>query len=676
MSLYGNVKKIGAAAFQFDRVYHSRTEMDLAASKDGVYAGRYVLVEYGERFVNYPVIKEVQDALEYLSNHQNSMTSENWTEFFQTYKNIGLVDPQVQADFMILPYGKQEEYCNKLLQILNNRLEVVSTDLPADVADYLDQPNIYLSIRYDEDGHKIVTQVEERTEFKTSEALDLQNYGAIYDSTVWQKIYIQNQDRYVMVAELNAMVPKLDVEEKAPLTYTPTGTDETSTNIEIPDDEQIVAGKKDEYGNFEIVKLTNAIETYNKSYFDTTVDTELRYLLHQPRVIQVEAGNNTIEFHKNGFNMAYSYGEKDGPSTISLIPKGLTDYEIVTNQLTGEPVKDANQIPLATLNKKTDVDGKLLYMNMPSFGNAMNTIYDLLYGFPDATEEEYKHGVLRPYFRQFLRDFKFTVYATVTDAITQEIHYITIDGEKIPITDTLERQDQNGEWHVSTTIPTYNYDSLYGKDIQPDHIIAARYYDSSQEPIVLKELPDQRPEDETNLVYVLANIQGGTNNLTKDNIYSFTMHMPTGDDDPNYSWAVAPELKKLVQINATGLAGILSNLFGERDPITGTTRYYLYNDWTTTSNGKTNIPTILNKPYTIGGYFETFASRKEDLFLLDGRDTETTPAKRSGGATINQHHYIDTIISDEFTGGHYEMDFDTWQLKSRASAEEISMITS
>ena len=133
-----------------------------------------------------------------------------------------------------------------------------------------------------------------------------------------------------MVAELNAMAPKLDVEEKAPLTYTPTGTDETSTNIEIPDDEQIVAGKKDEYGNFEIVKLTNAIETYNKSYFDTTVDTELRYLLHQPRVIQVEAGNNTIEFHKNGFNMAYSYGEKDGPSTISLIPKGLTDYEIVT----------------------------------------------------------------------------------------------------------------------------------------------------------------------------------------------------------------------------------------------------------------------------------------------------------------------------------------------------------
>jgi len=40
--------------------------------------------------------------------------------------------------------------------------------------------------------------------------------------------------------------------------------------------------------------------------------------------------------------MAYSYGEKEGPSTISLIPKGLTDYEIVKDKLTGEPIKDAN----------------------------------------------------------------------------------------------------------------------------------------------------------------------------------------------------------------------------------------------------------------------------------------------------------------------------------------------
>jgi hypothetical protein len=52
MSLYGNIKKIETSAFQFDRVYSTRAEMDDSASSDGVYAGRYVLVEYGERFSN------------------------------------------------------------------------------------------------------------------------------------------------------------------------------------------------------------------------------------------------------------------------------------------------------------------------------------------------------------------------------------------------------------------------------------------------------------------------------------------------------------------------------------------------------------------------------------------------------------------------------------------------
>jgi hypothetical protein len=50
MSLYGNVKKIGSASFQFDRKYNNRKQMDDLARVDGVYAGRYVLVEYGERF--------------------------------------------------------------------------------------------------------------------------------------------------------------------------------------------------------------------------------------------------------------------------------------------------------------------------------------------------------------------------------------------------------------------------------------------------------------------------------------------------------------------------------------------------------------------------------------------------------------------------------------------------
>ena len=56
MSLYGTVAKVGSSSFQFDRVYSSRKAMDDAVKNksDGVYAGRYILIEYGERYTKTP----------------------------------------------------------------------------------------------------------------------------------------------------------------------------------------------------------------------------------------------------------------------------------------------------------------------------------------------------------------------------------------------------------------------------------------------------------------------------------------------------------------------------------------------------------------------------------------------------------------------------------------------
>jgi len=50
MSLYGNIKKVENSVFQFDRIYPNRVAMDTAANTDGVAVGRYILIEYGERF--------------------------------------------------------------------------------------------------------------------------------------------------------------------------------------------------------------------------------------------------------------------------------------------------------------------------------------------------------------------------------------------------------------------------------------------------------------------------------------------------------------------------------------------------------------------------------------------------------------------------------------------------
>ena len=45
MSFYGNIKNTARTQFYFDRIYPNRVSMDTNAKKDGIFAGRYVLVE-------------------------------------------------------------------------------------------------------------------------------------------------------------------------------------------------------------------------------------------------------------------------------------------------------------------------------------------------------------------------------------------------------------------------------------------------------------------------------------------------------------------------------------------------------------------------------------------------------------------------------------------------------
>ena len=46
MGFYGNITNTSRTQFQFDLTYPSRFKMESQCPKDGVYVGRYVLVEY------------------------------------------------------------------------------------------------------------------------------------------------------------------------------------------------------------------------------------------------------------------------------------------------------------------------------------------------------------------------------------------------------------------------------------------------------------------------------------------------------------------------------------------------------------------------------------------------------------------------------------------------------
>ena len=664
MSLYGNVKKIGSASFQFDRKYPNRAEMDSKAQSDGVYAGRYVLVEYGYRFgISDEDLVTISSGTAVSQNPKaeyayQALTINDVYNSSNTYYTLDENDHYIE-------YSYNETSWNNL----------ISQGLI-----FKKVPKINYQLINTENGMR-VEGVEENPTFKANAAIDLTKYGAVYDSTVWQKIYVDGKDKYIMVAELNAMAPKLDITQDKPLTYKA-----LSSNVDHFITEGIVSGKLNENNELiETVRLTNAEEKYNKPYFDTAIDTELTYLMHLPTTLNLEVDNSTIDFHKEGFNMAYSYPDSEGVSTIAWIPKELDQYEYVYEEgFENDPdhIKyDLGNNKLAKLIQGADVDTKMLFMSFPALGNAMNALYNLLYGKPDP-EDDITQGALRPYFKRFLDNITMknpvVVYEDNSNPNLPAIpHYITFtNGDK---TEYIYVEGKIGE----TATPEFNeYDALRLVNLQPSQLVEVRFRDdtidhSEEPPYTSATAPYTNGYYNLNSSwYTEAKAAGHQGKYVLwDKAHScpisMEIHIPTGNEDPDLEWLKdIPALSDILANNTAGLATVLSSLFGDVDPLTGTTRYYLYNDWRTKVEEGSSTPAIANKPKVVGGYEQTFISVQAEESNIDqaGRKFAETPGyfynigtgEEAGSIILYPHTEITT--SNFYSGGDYVVNYDTWQL--------------
>lgn len=288
MSLYGNVKRVGTSQFQFDREYKSRVEMEQNCTTDGVYIGRYVLINYGENGIRY----------EKKTNNGGDMT-------------------------------------------------------------------------FEQDG-QLYYFVQQTQEYTTSMNEDLAAFGAVYDSTVWQKIYTLTEgEKYVMIAELNANAPRLDLEVNEPLLYKYTDDPSEAEDVYILTTVN---------GETVPTLLPNVAVEYVQPQFDEARSTESSYFLMMPRSVELAANEDDINYNKNGFNVVYNVGKtaNDYHSYIHWIPEEL---EAVDVDAPGD---------MKLINKKR------LVINLPAFGNVMGELYDLLYGVPgnDGTN-------VRPFFKKY-----------------------------------------------------------------------------------------------------------------------------------------------------------------------------------------------------------------------------------------------------------------------------------
>lgn len=199
MGFYGNITNISKTQFTFDKRYPNRVTMDDRASTDGVFVGRYVLVEYDEdpEFItNYISVYRTADKHFYTSKDASSKTE----------VTIGEDGTGIQKGTIVC-------------------VPAMSGNQPSF---NLDEPTMSISEYWQCVGSRKESD-KEIAIFELLTSADTSNYhknyiidasvhgkGRGYDSTVWQKTYVGSSEKYVMVAELNTIVPTFDLQADAP----------------------------------------------------------------------------------------------------------------------------------------------------------------------------------------------------------------------------------------------------------------------------------------------------------------------------------------------------------------------------------------------------------------------------------------------------------------------------
>ena len=193
MGFYGNITNTSKTQFQFDRTYPNRATMEANLTTDGIYAGRYVLIEY------------------------DTDLSKTLDTFMRVYFN----------DDGVAYTASDLSYVSRL-----NKKDIGFGDIVFTSNDYVSgQPLVPTDCIFwkctsilDKNSNEPATfarVVSSESNYVMNFNIDTAKYGEGrgYDSTVWQKVYVNNIEKYVQIAELNSVVPTFDISADAPTVY-------------------------------------------------------------------------------------------------------------------------------------------------------------------------------------------------------------------------------------------------------------------------------------------------------------------------------------------------------------------------------------------------------------------------------------------------------------------------
>lgn len=372
MGFYGNVSNITRSTFQFDQIYPNRFTMVSQTNSDGIYIGRYVLVEYDTE-MDFDVFTRIYPAKTTIKNDDGSKREE--------------------ICFYTAPQSSTPRE-TELIKGVAGMYYYTAEDAQKDGGkeDYVDLKNIVFYLCQKDDAY-ILGEMSATDEYKgfvevntlgtTTKVpytdnynIDLNEYNNArgYDSTVWMKTYAGDEIKYVMIAELNTVVPTFDVSVDPPseIPNQPHfGKDSTNVYYDLhvqPSWGFRVKEAKDENG---VATPSDVKVDQNYTYYNLEGNQELG-----KGIISV---NGDIYFNADGFKINKSTHDNTIKDTIKL-SKGSSGAQVYNKHDGSMDLTSAEDI-------------QELSIHLPSIGNAVADLYDVLYSNERNTMMDWRyHG--------------------------------------------------------------------------------------------------------------------------------------------------------------------------------------------------------------------------------------------------------------------------------------------
>lgn len=331
MGFYGNITNTARTQFQFDKIYPNRYTMDSECLNDGIYAGRFVLIEYDAQ-VNLDNFIKVQITDNGVFYNPKGQTS--W-ETALTKKLVGAGTIIYTENITQTPEPGSQDYIYYKFYKITSELDLES-DEQVEYTLLTDSSNAYTQ-NYN---------------------IDIANYqnGRGYDSTVWQKAYIDGEEKYIMIAELNSVVPTFSVVADAP-TMTPMVPhfDVQSTDVYYQLHWQAPWGFRVAESNTSDEETTYKITTYDPNTGISTTTDSAPY-------------PGAIYFNKAGFDIKNSaYVSKE--DSITITPTGKSGNKYNKHNSNGDTAEAVDMLEMSIM--------------LPSLGNAISQIWDIIYDYDE-----------------------------------------------------------------------------------------------------------------------------------------------------------------------------------------------------------------------------------------------------------------------------------------------------